>query len=234
MSKNKHMLSRTPAVVGAHLETAGPVCLAQGVYGARGNLELVACDAADGLWVFWFNADLDTDPLATPEVPPGAWSAGLRFAEGHRYVDAQIVQSALGPDHLEVLALTPEGALHSWFWSAGPGFQRRVTDAAAGVARFALVHESGVLRVTIEDADGAVRHVTSPPRGYPSRGWFPAPTGPSLEFDATPEVVSAGVPAASIVSGTARAVDSTRAGGTLELTWRDAGGGIRHLGIPRV
>lgn len=233
MSKNKHMLSRSPSVVGPKTHTSGAVSLAQGVYGARGNLELVACDASDGLWVFWFNADLDTDPLATPDVPPGAWSAGLAFASGARYVDAQILQSALGPDHLEVLALTGAGVLESWFWSPGPGFQRRATDAAAGVVRFVAAHEDGALRVTVAGGGGTVRHVVSTPTGYPARDWHPAEAGPSLDVDATEFVLAAGVAIERIAPGTARAATSTRNGGTSELTWRDAGGDIRHLGVLR-
>jgi hypothetical protein len=232
MSKNVHMLPESSVVGGAGIHTAGAVSLMQGVYGARGNLELLACDAGAGLWVFWFNADLDTDPLATPDVPPGSWSAGLHFAPGHRYVDAQILQSTLGPDHLEVLALRDDGALESWYWSPGPGFQRRVTDAATGVARFAAAHERGALHATLVDAEGLVRHIASSPRGYPSRTWVPAPCGPSVEVDAIEAVSAAGIPADTVVAGTARAVSSNRAGGTTELTWRDADGGIRHLGVP--
>lgn len=232
MSKNKHMRSEPAVVGGADIRSLGAPSLVQGVYGARGNLELVTCGRDDGLWVFWFNADLDTDPIATPDVPPGSWSAGLRFAGGTRYIDAQILQSVLGPDHLEVLALTADSVLESWYWSPGPGFQRRVTEAATGVAAFAAAHDHGTLRVTLADADGGVRHVVSPPRGYPSRTWVPAAAGPALEADATESVAAAGIAVDSIVPGTARRATSTRAGGTAELTWRDAGGGIRHLGVP--
>ncbi|QKJ18273.1 hypothetical protein [Microbacterium hominis] len=227
------MLSRSAIIVGPATATSGAVSLAQGVYGARGNLELVACDSADGLWVFWFNADLDTDPLATPDVPPGNWSAGLRFAAGRRYVDAQILQSSVGPDHLEVLALTSDGVLESWFWSPGPGFQRRVTDAATGVTRFAAAHDRGTLLVTVAATEGAKRHLVSPPRGYPSRAWVLTAGGPALDVDATAEIVAAGIAADEITPGTARAATSTRAGGTTELTWRDRDGAIRHLGVPR-
>lgn len=232
MSKNKHMLPCRPIEVAPTIATSGPVCLVQGVYGARGNLELVACDPTDGLWVFWFNAGLDNDPPATPEVPPGHWSAGLRFAQGARYLDAQILQSALGPDHLEVLALADDGALHSWYWSPGPGFRRRVTDAAGGVARFSAAHDAGALRVTVADEAGAEHHLESTPQGYPDRAWHWAEDGPALDIDATAEVVAAGIDPACIQPGTARRASSSRAGGTTELTWRDAGGGIRHLGIP--
>jgi hypothetical protein len=234
MSKNKHMHSSRPLLVGAGIPTVGTVSLTQGVYGARGNLELIACDALDGLWVFWFNSDLDTDPLETPDVPPGRWSAGLRFAGGHRFVQAEILQSTLGPNHLEVLAVDVHGVLQSWYWSSGPGFQRRVTDAATGVLRFAAVHDDGSLMVTAETADGAIRNLVSPPAGYPARRWIAATEGPDLS-DGTVEaeaIAEAGVPAEDIRPGTARRVWSTRAGGTLELAWRDAAGGIRHLGVP--
>lgn len=234
MSKNNHMHSTTSLRVGPDIATEGAVGLAQGAYGARGNLELVACDVADGLWVFWFNTDLEADPLETPAVPPGSWSAGLRFAVGCRYRDAQIVQSTLGPNHLEVLALDDSGDLQSWYWSPGPGFQRRVTDAASDVTRFAVAHERGSLFVTIADAEDAVRHVTSPPRGYPSRAWVPSATGPLLADDgiARAALIAAGIADSDIAAGTARCAPSTRAGGTTELTWRSASGSIHHLGIP--
>lgn len=232
MSKNGQMLSSHSVVVGPSRATAGPVGLVQGVYGARGNLELVACDAADGVWVFWFNSDLDTDPLETPDVPPGSWSEGLHFAAGTRYVDAQILQSTLGPSHLEVLALAADGVLQSWYWSPGPGFQRRTTDAATAVVRFGASHADGALHVTIEDVDGAVRHVMSSPDGYPARGWVAASDGPALPADATEAVVAAGVDRRGVVAGTARAAVSRRDGGAIELTWRDAAGDIRHLAVP--
>lgn len=233
MSKNSQMLSREPLRIGPDRPTAGAVSLAQGVYGARGNLELLACDTSDGLWVFWFNADLDTDPLETPDVPPGSWSAGLAFAAGHRYLDALILQSTLGPDHLEVLALAEDGVLESWYWSPGPGFDRRSADAAIGVTRFGASHREGTLRVTVEDAAGAISHLASTPDGYPSRSWLPAEDGPGLSADATSAVVAAGVAPDAIEPGTARAAASHRYGGTTELTWRDGSGAIRHLGIPR-
>lgn len=234
MSKNNQMLSREPFLVGPDRPTAGAVSLTQGVYGARGNLELVACDRSDGLWVFWFNADLDTDPLETPDVPPGSWSAGLPFARGHRYLDSLILQSTLGPDHLEVLALAEDGVLESWYWSPGPGFQRRSTDATADVTRFGASHREGTLGVTVVDAAGAISHRVSPPDGYPSRAWLPAQDGPGLPDDATTAVVAAGVAPGALEPGTARAAASLRNGGTTELTWRDRSGGIMHLGIRRI
>lgn len=238
MSKNKHMLPETALTVGVHRATAGAPSLVQGAYGARGNLELVSCDQTDGLWVFWFNSDLPTDPLATPDVPPGSWSDGLRFATGERYVDAQILQSTLGADadgrgHLEVLALTAEGVLQSWYWSPGPGFQRRVRDAAIGVGAFVATHDRGTLRITVRGSSPAgMRHLVSPARDYPSRTWLSSEAGPSLAVDATDDVAAAGVARDAILPGTARCAVSGRGGRTTELTWRDTGGGIRHLGIP--
>ena len=230
MSKNKQMLSEIIMTVGGTRPIAGRVSLAQGVYGARGNLELVACDATDGLWVFWFNADSADDPLDTPDVPPGHWSAGLAFASGSRYRDAQIVQSTLGPDHLEVLALTDAGALESWYWSPGPGFQRRGTDAAASVRRFRLAHRDGTLTVDIEREDETTAVLASGTEYYPLRIWAVSDGDAVLDDPNADEMLRAhGI--RDVVEGTARTARSTRDGGTTELTWRDRRGGIRHVGI---
>ncbi|WP_308798856.1 hypothetical protein [Agromyces silvae] len=232
------MHSEIAAVVGPDRSTAGAPSLAQGAYGVRGNLELLACDRTDGLWVFWFNADLVTDPLETPDVPPGAWSAGLSFASGHRYLDAQIVQSSLGPDHLEVLALDERGALQSWYWSPGLGFQRRAADAATDVSRFTLTHVAGSLDAIVVGRDGGARRLVSDADapGYPDRTWNTSPAG-ETDTRSTREdprvralIVAAGEVEAQIAPGTARSARSTRNGGTTELTWRDTAGRIRHLG----
>lgn len=233
MSKNGQMLSLIPVVIGPSRATAGAARAVQGVYGARGNLELVACDAADGLWVFWFNSDLASDPLETPDVPPGTWSEGLHFAEGTRYIEAQILQSDLGPSHLELLALTADGVLQSWYWSPRPGFQRRAADAAIAVERFAASHDEGTLRVTIAAVDGSVRGVVSTPDGYPERRWAAASDGPELDVDATGALAAAGVDPLGILAGTPRATESRRSGGAIELTWRDARGALCHLAVPR-
>lgn len=230
MSKNKQMLSEFITTVGANRPIAGRVSLAQGVYGARGNLELVACDATDGLWVFWFNADGPDDPLDTPDVPPGHWSAGLAFASGSRYRDAQIVQSTSGPDHLEVLALTDAGVLESWYWSPGPGFVRRGTDAAASVRRFRLAHRDGILTADVERHDGTTAVLTSGVEHYPQRIWEAVDGVAVVDDPSAEEMLRAhGIP--DVVAGTVRAAHSTRDGGTTELTWRDRRGRIRHLGI---
>lgn len=232
MSKNKQMLSETITTVGRERSTTGPASLAQGVYGARGNLELVTCDARDGLWVFWFNSDLATDPLETPEVPPGTWSAGLAFARGAGYRQAQILQSTLGPDHLEVLALRADGVLESWYWSPGPGFQCRAGHVADGVERFEAVHAAGRLTVTMDGEEG-VRVIASGSEGYPDRVWTAADNGPDLDAgtQAATLLVANGVSEGDIVPGSARASRSDRAGGTIELTWRDRQGALRHLGV---
>lgn len=229
MSKNKQMHSQNIITVGADRSTSGPVSLAQGVYGTRGNLELLACDAAEGLWVFWFNADRAEDPLATPHVPPGSWSAGLSFAAGTRYLDAQIVQSTLGPDHLEVVALADAGSLESWYWSPGPGFQRRAGVVAAGVRAFRLTHRDGELEVTVESLDGGRSLIGSPAIGYPERFWSARDGAAPLDDDAAGMLEAHGIRDAQ--PGTARSTRSSRDGGTTELTWRGADGGIRHLGI---
>lgn len=234
MSKNVQMNS---VVVGAERMTVGAASLAQGVYGLRGNLELVAADVSDGLWVFWFNADLPTDPLETPEVPQGSWSAGLHFAGGHRYRAAQILQSPLGPDHLEVLALTVDGVLQSWFWSPGPGFARRDVDAAREVSGFlAEIIADGTIVVHADRLDGTRSAVTSDAAGYPERSWSVADavrTGPLHDVAAAEaDLIAAGVERAHLAPGTARRALSTRGGGTLELTYRDASGDLRHLPVP--
>lgn len=235
MSKNKQMRSKRATAVGPSRRTAGAASLVQGVYGTHGNLEAVACDETDGLWVFWFNADEPGYPSPSPDVPPQTWSAGLAFAAGARYRDAQVLQSTLGPDHLEVLALDDEDVLQSWWWSPGSGFQRRSTDAATGATVFAAEHDDGTVRVTWRSADGTVHHLASTPDGYPVRRWQAVTDGPGLPADDTAarwQAINAGVDAASIAQGSARAAASTRAGGTVELVWRDVDGSLRHLGVP--
>lgn len=234
MSKNKQMHSEMTEIVGADHATAGPASIAQGVYGARGNLELLACDADDGLWVFWFNADHDEDPLQTPEVPPGRWSAGLRFAAGTRYLDAQIVQSPIGPNHLEVLALDAEGALQSWYWSPEAAFVRREADAASDVARFRLddpAHD-GTLRVATLGRDGRAPAFESAPLPYPERSWHPASEGPPLHDERAGRLLGELGALQRALPGTARSAASTRHGGTVELVWREHDGLLRHRGVP--
>ena len=228
MSKNVQMHSFHSIAVGADRATTGAAAAIQGAYGARGNLELVACDALDGLWVFWFNSDLDTDPLDTPDVPPGSWSAGLHFAAGARYTEATILQSPLGPNHLEVLALDADGTLQSWYWSPGPAFQRRERDAATGVESFAAsIATDGTLTIDCVTNPGAVRVVSSP-HGYPHRQWHHEEIDRVSPRDADTELRGRGV--TDFRPGTSRATTSVRDGGTREFTYRDAAGTLRHWG----
>lgn len=222
-------------IVGRHRDTVGSGSVTQGVYGERGNLELVACDARDGLWVFWFNSD----PLGTPPsggVEPGRWSDGLAFAAGSRYIRADILQSTLGPDHLEVLALDDAGVLQSWYWSPGPGFQRREGSVATGVGRFAAEHRDGTLTVAVDGPQPATWE--SDAAGYPNRIWRRVAASvvrldsPGDDDRARRALLQAGIDSAGIVAGSARCASSTRDGGTAELTWRGSDGLLRHLGVP--
>lgn len=216
MSKNEQMHSFPRP-------STGPGSLVQGAYGTRGNLELVVADPSDGLWVYWLNAD----PDAAGDVAPGAWSDGLHFAAGERYTAAEILQDTLGPDFLEVLALTADGVLQSWFWSPGPGFQRRGEDAASGVADFhAVLAADGTLTVALGGGSG----VASSPAAHPARTWSPVAAELPDRTAAERELAAAGV--ADAVPGSARAATSTRDGGTRELTWRGADGVLRHLAVP--
>ncbi len=232
MSKNKQMLSETIMTVGPFTPTTGPASLVQGVYGARGNLELVACDDTDGLWVFWFNSDLPDDPGEAPDVQTGSWSSGLAFAQGARYRQAQILQSTVGPDHLEVLALRDDGVLESWYWSPGLGFQRRPNAVADGVGRFTARHHDGRITVTMTDG-GTERALTSGTQGYPERAWAVAQTGPVIDdgSEAAAVLRAAGIAPADVAEGSARAARSDRDGGRIELTWRDSDDRLRHLAI---
>ncbi|BDZ54455.1 hypothetical protein [Agromyces marinus] len=227
------MHSQTAVVVGRSRPTVGPASVTQGVYGARGNLELVACDRSDGLWVFWFNSDLASDPLETPDVPPGSWSDGLHFAAGHRYRDVCILQSTLGPDHLEVIALTENGDLQSWYWSPGPGFTRRTADVETGVVAFDAEHDDGRITVHLSLRDGSTLTRRSTGAAYPERSWERVDgegIGGIGDRPTQARLAEAGVEDAE--PGSARSARSTRNGGTTELVWRGSDGLVRHLGVP--
>ncbi|MDN4599369.1 hypothetical protein ACF1AJ_19100 [Leifsonia sp. NPDC014704] len=229
------MLSEQVAAVDPAQRTAGGATVAQGVYGARGNLELIACDQKDGLWVFWFNADRESDPPAAPDVPPGTWSSGLAFAHGVGYRDAWIAQSPLGPDHLEALALRADGVLESWYWSPRAGFQRRPGPVATAASSFRAVHHDGSVLLELTDEGGRTRHLLSTPNGYPARSWREtrsafAAADPAADLAL---LISAGVDPAAVAVDTLRSAPSTRAGGTVEVIWRDPSGRLHHLGVPR-
>jgi hypothetical protein len=163
-------------------EVAGRPGLTQGRYGAAGNLELVVPATDDGLWVGWFNHD----PV---ESHAGAavrhWSGALRFARGHRYRSADITQVDAGPDFLEVVARTTDGALRRHVWSPGPGFVDH-GELAADVASCSAVVQSpadGSLQVAVAGRDGRVRLLRA----------SPGPAYPTLAFEAAdPGIEEAG------------------------------------------
>lgn len=151
--------------------------LTQSHYGARGNIELVAPDPDDGLWVFWHNTDPPpADPPApdappVPGPPPGHWSGGLHFAAGHRFETAAVLQSSHGPDHLELLARA-DGTLHRFRWSPQPGFTHQgvLPLRAAGAAGLAEGAD-GQLHAAVPLADGGAAQLTADPRAYPALDW---------------------------------------------------------------
>ena len=158
-------------------EVTGRPGLTQGRYGAAGNLELVAPAADDGLWVGWFNCD----PAETHAgAAVGHWSGALRFARGHRYVSADITQADAGPDFLEVVALTTDGALRRHVWSPGPGFVDHGELAAEVASCSAMVQSpaDGSLQVAVAGRDGRVRiFQASPGPAYPAMTFEAADPG---------------------------------------------------------
>lgn len=145
---------------------AGRPGLAQGRYGAEGNLELVVPAVDDGIWVGWFNLDLHE---TWSGAAIGAWSGALKFAGGHRYVSADVTQVDAGPDFLEVIALTTDGVVRRHVWSPGPGFVDHGELARSVVSCTALVQMAdGTLSLALTRRDGLRRIVTATPTGsYP-------------------------------------------------------------------
>ncbi|MGX5681604.1 hypothetical protein [Schumannella luteola] len=185
--------------------TTGPASVAQGVYGAAGNLELIAADAVDGLWVHWFNADPPgTEPVSG--VAPGEWSGGMLFAEGTAYSSAVIHQSRRGPDYLEVIAVRADGGAESWYWSPGPGFQRRGGLLPGGGDAVLTEHDGGFILQLGE------RVFAASAAAYPALPWR----------DVTPTGAD---------PGTLRIAVSTRDGGMLELAYR-RDGALHHDAVP--
>ncbi|MFG3101397.1 hypothetical protein ACGFZL_12870 [Streptomyces sp. NPDC048182] len=153
----------------------GGLGLAQGRYGARGNLELVLCDERDGLWVLWHNTD--PEGAATPEgaPPPGEWSGALRFAAGRRYDDVRVLQSRNGPDHLEVLARSGTDP-HRLRWSPEAAFTPEDPPPGRLGPHPTLTETAdGALWTALAPADGEpVRPHRADPAGYPRLTWSPA------------------------------------------------------------
>lgn len=149
-------------------EVTGRPGLAQGRYGAAGNLELVVPAVDGGLWVGWFNCD----PV---ESYSGAaiqrWSGALRFAHGHRYVSADVTQVDAGPAFLEVVALTTGGILRRHVWSPEPGFVDHGELTGEIVSCSAVVQNpvDGSLQLAVAGLDGRVRILqASPGAAYPA------------------------------------------------------------------
>ena len=147
-------------------DVAGTPCITQGVYGERGNLELVAPDAKDGLWVFWYNGDAKDFQLGARR---GCWSGGLRFAQGFRYNGAAIVQSRHGPHWLEVVATSDDRA-QRFTWRPESGFTRTddswraigspaATETNEGVLLIATVASRDLIEV--RSSDGVVKTVAT-------------------------------------------------------------------------
>ncbi|MFF7331853.1 hypothetical protein [Streptomyces sp. NPDC008150] len=179
------MAAQPPAL----LRTADPppgrggIALAQGRYGLRGNVELLLCDASDGLWVLWFNSD---PPGTEPEPsgpPPGEWSGALRFGTGRRYDDVQIVQSRHGPHHLEVYARSGTH-LHRLRWSPEAAFTTE-DPPPAGTVTTATAAETtdGTPWIAHLGTDRQARLLRADPSGHPRLAWS-APPGDASRLPA--------------------------------------------------
>ncbi|MFB8419662.1 hypothetical protein ACFC63_29570 [Streptomyces albidoflavus] len=163
----------------------GGIGLAQGRYGARGNLELVLCDEDEGLWVLWHNTDPESTPTPDGAPPPGEWSGGLHFAAGRRYDEVRVLQSRNGPDHLELLAGSGRTA-HRLRWSPEAAFTAEASPEGRPLPCVALAEtDDGALWTVLSPASGTgpAELYRADPARHPELDWSPAgpldaPDGP--------------------------------------------------------
>ncbi|EGJ73050.1 hypothetical protein STTU_0261 [Streptomyces sp. Tu6071] len=157
----------------------GGLAFAQGRYGLRGNLELLLCDEEDGLWVLWFNNDPEHNAPEPGGPPPGEWSGALRFGTGRRYDGVQVVQSAHGPHHLEVLA-TSGARTHRLRWNPETAFTTEEPPPAGRVRSASLTENpDGTLWTAVLAEDGSPRLFRADAGAYPRLAWEPAPLAPA-------------------------------------------------------
>lgn len=153
--------------------------LTQGVYGDRGNLELVAPAEDGGIWVFWFNADA-IDRRSGPL--PGSWSGGLHFA-GVRPVRAvAITQVSQGPDFLEVIVLSDAGA-ERYYWTPAAGFIDAgiLIPYARAVSALAVNADGSSFRLAAVSPAGEALRLTAQTASYPHLDWLIEPAGNASE-----------------------------------------------------
>lgn len=146
----------------------GSVGIAQGAYGDRGNLELVAPDPDDGFWVFWFNGDAVEHRSGAAR---GHWDAGLHVPTGSRLMSARISQVSFGPHFLEVVGRVETGSLHRWYWTPGHGFVAGGIIASAAGAKPARLVGSADRLITMRVDDAGVEVLTSGVERYPELSW---------------------------------------------------------------
>ncbi|MFJ4439242.1 hypothetical protein [Streptomyces sp. NPDC088923] len=156
----------------------GGLAFAQGRYGLRGNLELLLCDEEDGLWVLWFNNDPEDTAPEAGGPPPGAWSGALRFGTGRRYDEVQVVQSAHGPHHLEVLARS--GAhTHRLRWNPETAFTTEEPPPTGRVRAASLTENpDATLWTAVLADDGSPRLFRADTGAYPRLTWEQTPLPP--------------------------------------------------------
>ena len=145
---------------------AGSASVCQGVYGEVGNLELVAPDPEDGIWVFWNN----TSRVDVPAGPQsGQWSGGLRFMQGNRFEAVVVLQSVRGPAFLELVARSGP-VVHRIVWSpegfAGHG---PIASNACGDPSLLELPEGQLHALVPTDAE--IMHLVAKPSSYPLLTW---------------------------------------------------------------